>query len=278
MWYERGFRLAVRAKNRIEAVRGLIGCGAVYEAEERFDDARELYTQAAGRALRTNKRRMAGVAHHYLFALEVEHGQFEAGLAQLCEALNHYPIYDRRVPYLAHDFGFLLVRKCYFAAAIHLLEQVAPAIRKPDERMLIEGSIARAAGALQQYARYRAAVDYVLKTCGVYPQYAAASLEGLAHGARSVGEWDDAARYAAAAERLALARRDYARAQNVAALLHDIRDRTPPDKENPVPFPSLDPIERLFTVRLRRWLAPDRRGTEASAAAATLSDVERRQL
>lgn len=146
MWYQRGFQLAVRVKNRREAIRGLIGCGAVYHALGQYEDAREFYGRASRRALRTNKRRMGAVARHYLFTLEAEQGRFAAGLEEVREALNLYPIYDRRVPALAHDFAFLLIGHRYFSRALSLLENLTPAIREPHERVIVQAGLARAAG------------------------------------------------------------------------------------------------------------------------------------
>jgi tetratricopeptide (TPR) repeat protein len=279
VWYERGFRLAVRCKNRREAIRGLVGCGAVYHALDQPQEARDFYDRASRRALRTNKRRMGAVARHYLFALEVEQGRFPAALEEVSEALNLYPIFDRRVPYLAHDFAFLLIRKRYFGSALLILEKVAPAIRKPDESMLIQGAIARAAGATHQRARYQSAVNWVLEMATVYPQYAAGSLFHLAHGARSVGEWDEAAKYAGRAEHLASIRRDSALVQMISDLRAEIVARTQPEQENTIPCPpAMAAIERMFTIRLRRWLAPDRRGAGANANGANAADLERSRL
>lgn len=279
VWYQRGYQLAVRCKNRREVIRGLIGRGAVYHALGRYDEAREFYGRASRRALRTNKRRMGAVARHYLFTLEAEQGRFEAGLDEVREALNMYPIYDRRVPALAHDFAFLLIAHRYFSRALPLLERLTPAMRTPDERVIVQAGLARAAGARHDYERYRAATEYVVKTAGVYSLYAPAGYVHLAHGARSVGEWDRAAEYAGRAEQLASTRRDLLIARDAAALRSEIAARTPSEQENPTPCPDpVDGIERMFKIRLRRWLAPDRRGTGANATAANVADLERKRL
>jgi tetratricopeptide (TPR) repeat protein len=279
VWYQRGFRLAVRAKNRHEAIRALLGRGAVYKDLGRYEEARGFYDRASRRALRTGRRRQAAVARHYIFALEAERGSFSAGLDEVRETLNLYPIYDRRVPYLAHDFAFLLIHNHYFASALALLEKLAPAITKPEERMLVQSGIARSAAAAGHYEQYRAAEKYVIETAQTYAQYAPASFVHLAHGARSSGEWDKAAEYAARAEQAAALLRDSAIAHDAAALRAAILGGTPPEQENTVACPyAVDAIEKMFSIRLRRWLAPDRRGTGANAKAANVADLERRRL
>lgn len=242
-------------------------------------EARDYYDRASRRAVRTGRRRQAAVARHYIFALEAERGTFDAGLDAVRETLNLYPIYDRRVPYLAHDYAFLLIRNRYFASALALLEKLAPAITKPEERLLVQSSIAWVAAAVGRYEQHRAAEKYVLDAATAYPEYAAASFIHLAHASRFVGAFDDAAGYAARAEEIAASRRDSALAEEAAALRVAAAARTPAERENtdPCPYP-VETIAKMFSVRLRRWLAPDRRGTGAGAKAANATDQERKRL
>ena len=231
VWYQRGFRLAVGSKNRHETIRALLGRGAVYKDLGRHEDARDFYDRASRRAVRTGRRRQAAVARHYIFALEAEGGRFDAGLDAVRETLNLYPIYDRRVPYLAHDYAFLLIRNRYFSYALPLLEKLAPAITKPDERLLVQSNLAWAAAAAGRFEQHREAVNYVLEAARVYPEYAAASFIHLAHASRYAGEWAEAADYAARGEEVAAWRRDAALVAEAAELRLVIAERTPPERE-----------------------------------------------
>ena len=279
VWYQRGLRLAVRAKSRHESIRALLGRGAVYKDLGQHEEARDYYARASRRAVRTGRRRQAAVARHYIFALEAECGTFEAGLDEVRETLNLYPIYDRRVPYLAHDYTFLLIRNRYFASALLLLEKLVPAISKPEECVLVQSSIAWAAAAAGRHEHHRAAEEYVLRTASRYPEYAAASFIHLAHASRFIGAWDQAAEHAARADEIARRRRDAALAEEAAALRRVITERTAPERENTVPPPyAVEVIEKMFSIRLRRWLVPDRRGTAANARPANATDPERRRL
>lgn len=278
-WYQRGFRLAVRAKNRHEAIRALIGRGAVYKTTGQFALARHYYDRASSRALNTGRRRQAAVARHYIFALEAEQGSFADGLDAVRETLNLYPIHDRRVPYLAHDYAFLLIRHRYFTAALALLEKIVPTILKPEERVLVHGSIARAAAAAGRYERSHAAAELALAEAEMHPEYAHACYVHLAFASRSSGEWEAAAEYAARGEEIARGLQDAVVERTAAELRAAISARLPPDRENPEACPyEVEMIERMFSVRLRRWLAPDRRGTGANGQPVNTADRERKRL
>ncbi|HEY0025705.1 MAG TPA: hypothetical protein VGB24_22650 [Longimicrobium sp.] len=251
----------------------------MYKDLGRTEEAREFYDRATRRAVNTGRRRQAAVARHYIFALEAERGSFDEGLDAVREALNLYPIYDRRVPYLAHDYAFLLMRHRYFSAALALLEKLAPAITKPEERVLVQSAIARAAAAVGRFEHSRAAAQYALETGKIYPEYAHASYVHLAQALRYAGEWDSAAEYVRRAEQMARDLRD-AEVERVASEVQvEIAARIPPERENPAPFPhAVATIDKMFSIRLRRWLAPDRRGTEANTTATNAADRERRRL
>jgi tetratricopeptide (TPR) repeat protein len=278
-WYERGFRLAVRSKNRHEAIRALIGRGAVYKNMGEHELARHFYDRASRRAVNTGRRRQAAVARHYIFALEAERGTFEDGLEAVRETLNLYPIHDPRVPYLAHDYAFLLIRNRYFTAALALLEKLAPAITKPEERVLVQSSIARAAAAAGRFEQSRAAAEDALDTAKTHPEYAHACYVHLACASRSAGKWEAAADYAARAEQTSRVLRDAVVEQVASELRAEIAARIQPERENAEACPyAVEVLEKKFSIRLRRWLAPDRRGTGANGKPVNTADRERKRL
>lgn len=279
VWYQRGLRLAVRSKNRHEAIRALIGRGAVYKSLGSHELARWFYERASRRAVNTGRRRQAAVARHYIFALEAERGGFEDGLEAVRETLNLYPIYDRRVPYLAHDYAFLLIRNRYFAAALALLEKLAPAITKPEERVLVQSTIARAAAGAGRFEQFRAVAQQALDTARTYPEYEHACYLQLAYALRSAGEWQAADDYAGRAEQTARTLKDAVVEQFASELRLEIAARVPPERENAEACPyAVESIEKMFAFRLRRWLAPDRRGTGANAQPVNAADRERSKL
>lgn len=264
-WYQRGFRLAVRARSRHETIRALLGHGTVFKDLGQVRQASVFYDRASRRAARTGRRRQAAVARHYIFALEAEFGSFEIGLAEARETLNLYPIYDRRVPYLAHDYAFMLIRHRHYSPALPLLEKIFRAITKPEERLLVQSSIAWAAAAAGRHDQHRQAEKYVLDAADAYPEYAVAGLIHLAHAARLLDRWEDAAAYAMRAGAIAASRREVALVAEVSALAASIHARVPgePEAVSENAY-TLETLGKMFTIRLRRWLAPDRRGTGAS--------------
>jgi hypothetical protein len=271
-------RLAVQAKSRHETVRALLGHGTVYKDVGRISDARAFYDRASRRAARTGRRRQAAVARHYIFALQAEFGTLASGLEEVHQTLNLYPIHDRRVPYLAHDYAFLLIRHGLFANALALLDKLTPAITKPEERLLVESNVAWAAAAMGRLERYRRAERYVRDLAVAYPEYAAAGLIHLAHAARLNGEWSQAAAYASRAGEIAAARNDQALLAEASALRNEIAAGTPGVRTSaPHDADALALMDKNFAIRLRRWLAPDRRGTGASKRA-SVKDLERTRL
>ncbi|WP_420126417.1 hypothetical protein [Longimicrobium sp.] len=279
VWYQRGLRLAVRSKNRHEAIRALIGRGAVYKNLGQHELARLLYERASRRAVNTGRRRQAAVARHYIFALEAEKGTFEDGLEAVRETLNLYPIYDRRVPYLAHDYAFLLIRNRYFSAALALLEKLAPAITKPEERVLLQSTMARAAAGAGRFDQFRVMAQHALDTARTHPEYAHACYLQLGYALQSAGEWEAAADYASRAEQGARMLKDAVVEQFASELRGEIAARVPAERENAEACPyAVELIERMFSFRLRRWLAPDRRGTGANAQPVNAADRERAKL
>ncbi|HEV3050973.1 MAG TPA: hypothetical protein VGX50_11715 [Longimicrobium sp.] len=279
-WYQRGFALAVRARSRQESIRALLGYGALLKDAGRAEDARYFFDRASRRAARTGRRRQAAVARHYIFALEAETGDLESGIAQAREALNLYPIYDRRIPYLAHDYAFLLIRHRYYSRALSLLERLVPAISRPDEQVLVLSNVAWAAAGAGLYQASRQAQQRVLSLVPLHGEYAAAGLIHLAHAARLGGEWKDARRFAEAAVQTARARKEAALEDEALDLQVVIDARLPTgDEADPAGEPEgLESLHRLFTNRLRRWLAPDRRRAGAGASSARAGDLDRTRL
>ncbi|HEX2078522.1 MAG TPA: hypothetical protein VHG08_12460 [Longimicrobium sp.] len=277
-WYQRALRLAVRERSRHEAVRALLGHGAVLKEAGQPAEARAFYDRASRRAARTGRRRQAAVARHYIFALEAEHGSFESGVREARETLNLYPVYDRRVPYLVHDYAFFLIRHRLFSYALPLLEKLVPAISKPDEQVLVLSNLAWAAAGLGRGEQYRQAGERAVQLIDRYPEYGAAALIHLAHAARLTGDRDAARRHAAAAEQLAVSRGEEALAVEAAELVNAIAARIPPERHAAAEdAAALESLQKRFAARLRRWLAPDRRGSGASDRTGP-ADRERRSL
>ncbi|HEU4559857.1 MAG TPA: hypothetical protein VFS20_18555 [Longimicrobium sp.] len=251
-WYQRAFSLAVRTKHRRDSIRSLTGYGALMKDLGDVEEARTAYLRAARRAARTGRKRHAAVAHHYLFALAAESGTFAEALEHAGRALTLYPLHDVRVPALAHDWAFLLVRNHVHRHGLALLLRTSPLMEQPAELLLVFSTTARAAGGARRPERFGNAERAVLEMVGLYPEYAAASFVNLAEGARALGEWGRAEAYLRTALDVARQRKDAEPERVARELLQAVERReTPPPATGPDDETAA--LTRRFAARLTRW-------------------------
>jgi tetratricopeptide (TPR) repeat protein len=263
LWFERGYRFAVRVGNRGEAVSALLGYGALMKECGRLDEARRWFLKAARRAARTGRKKRAAETRHDLMALAAEAGDDVADIIEHAEAaVELYPLYHRRLPYLAHDFAYALIRKQQFTLAYPLLELF---VRIVPRRHLLPGvaTFAWAAAGRGLVHRYEDAERRALAQIGIDHQQAAPSLIFLAEGARALRLWARAERHAREAITTAVRMNQSRYEQDARALLAEVQDRrlvTPAAVE----MVEVYPLTRHFQIRLRRWKPPredDDRGT-----------------
>ena len=256
-WYRRARALAVRTRDREEVLRALTGYGALAKDEGKLDKARALYDHAARRAVRTGRRRRAATAYHYLFSLEAEFGTMEGAVRYADLALNHYPLNDERLPALAHDVGYMLVRARCYRAAVRLVERAAGCVRQPHELGLVFATLAQAAGGARRPEKYDAAERAALNLVALHDELAPAALESLAEGARSLGDWERAGRHARESLALARERGDVTVERSVSRLIAAVERReagSPPAALSP-DSPAAR-LARRLAARMRVWRRP----------------------
>ncbi|HLL48380.1 MAG TPA: tetratricopeptide repeat protein, partial [Longimicrobiaceae bacterium] len=207
-WYHRGYGLGVRRSDPTETIRAQIGYGNLMKDLGRHDEARKFLERAARRAIYTGRKRQAGEAHHDLLAIAAEVGTYSEAERHVRRALTLYPTHHPRIPYLAHDFAFVLIRHQYYSFAISLLNHLLPSINKPEELALVYGTMARAAGGARHRERYEDAEERALKVFGTHEEFSSATLIHLAEGARAFRKWDKSERYAALALEIARRRKE----------------------------------------------------------------------
>jgi hypothetical protein len=268
-WYRRAIALSVRTRNNAEILRALTGYGALKKDEGKLERARQLYEQSARRAVRTGRRRRAGVAYHYLFSLAVEAGWTAEALKYADQALTYYPIHDSRIPALLHDFAYLMIRLRYYQLALRVLERVAHCFEEPHDVGLMFATAAEAAGGARRPDRYQALEKAALKLLAVTRECAPAMMESLAEGARSLGDWERAERYAQEALALAQERGDALIEQSVTRLIEAVGRREPAAPcEDPLPDSQEVSLARRAATRIRIW----RRRRSRLQSAAELPD------
>jgi tetratricopeptide (TPR) repeat protein len=256
-WHLRAYKLAVRAKDDREKVWALLGYAAMMEETGHPDEARRFFHRGARSARGTGRRKEAGVAHHNLSNIAVEAGKYRLAEMHITTALSLYPHDHPRIPALAHDFAFSLLRQHHYSAALYLLERVVPLIRRPEEQALVLSSLAWAAAGAGRVQRLAEAERTTVELVGIFGDYAAGVFLHLAEGWRACGDWDRADRYAEAARLAAERRREPHLAREAANLRETIRRRQGAAGDAPPP-PRTRGLLRDLSNRLQRWKqAPD---------------------
>jgi tetratricopeptide (TPR) repeat protein len=202
-WFDRAIKLAARLKNRREQIRALLGLGALMREIGRFQEAREFIGRASNMAASTRRNRQAAESSHDLLAIAIEDGSYDECEAYVLDALRTYPIHHPSIPRLVHDWAFYLVRRSLYCEAVPLLVAIVPTARRPELKMLYQGTLARAAAGAGRRRLYDESVRGVVALSGVHQEFAAAALANSAEGARFFHEWDRAEGYAARAVEIA---------------------------------------------------------------------------
>lgn len=202
-WYQRGLGLAVTQANRKEAIYALLGCGTLHRDLGQYAEARRAFVRAARKASRKNHRREAAEARHDLLGLAAEMGTYDDAEDQAREAVNLYPRKHPRLPALANDYAYTLIRRGHYSPALALLEAAVHLIARPEERALVWSTLAWAAAGADRRDRYMAAEREILSLVAVHQDYAHVAFLHLAAGGQLLHEWDAAARYAVRAPRCA---------------------------------------------------------------------------
>jgi len=265
-WYHRAFGLAVRTKDQGELVRALLGYGALMKDLGNYEEARRYYEKAATRAVHSGRRRQAGEAHHDLLTIAAERGTYTEGERHVRRALDFYPIHHPRLPALAHDWAFLLIRLHHYTPAVSLLEMAAPRAGTPALQTLFWSTLAWASAGVKRRERFDKVEQVVLRLIPSQEEFTAAALIHLAEGARRFELWDQAESYAASAASAARSRKDTALEEEAHNLLSQVTNRESAPLEQAHPDPDrVTGLGRILKARLRKWDAPNQRRPGATS-------------
>ena len=256
-WHLRAYKLAVRVKDEREKVWALLGYGTMMQATGRYAEARRFFHKSARSAKGTGRRKEAGIAHHNLSNIAVETGKYRLAEVHVNTALSLYPHDYPRIPPLAHDYAFALLRQHHYSAALYLLERVVPLIQRAEERALVLSSLAWAAAGAGRPQRFAEAERTAVELVGIFADFAAAVFLHLAEGWRLCSDWERADRYAEAARVAAEQRQEPHLAREAADLREAIRQRQGVVRDAPPPSRTRG-VLRVLSNRLREWKqAPD---------------------
>jgi tetratricopeptide (TPR) repeat protein len=255
LWHLRAHKLAVRAKDPAEVVWALIGYGAMMRRTDRIAEARRFLLRATRRARALGRRKEAGMAHHDLMNIAVEVGRFRLAEVHASAALAHYPHDHPRIPALAHDFAFALLRQHHYSAALALLERVVSLVARPEERALVLSTLAWAAAGAGRHARFAEAERHALQLVGIYEDHAPSVFLHLAEGLRAARDLDNADRYAEAAADVGGRRRDSALEREAVEMRIALRERTTHGAGEAVAHARTKGVVRELTAAVKRWQA-----------------------
>lgn len=249
-WYARGFELARAAKRTSDAVRALLGYGGLLRTVGRLREALPYFESAARRADRRNRRKLAAETHHDLLLLLTELGEYGRARYHAEGAVRYYSRRHRRLPYLVHDAAFLFIRLSHYTPALLLSEGVPALIPRPGDAALVWSTVAWAAAGAGKQDAFRDAERETLQLLGLASEHAPATLIHLAEGARALGEWEAAKRYAAASATAAAERNDAAIALEAAELMTALHAKAPAPTEVE-PSAEMQALLRELRARVR---------------------------
>lgn len=259
-WYERGFLLAKRGEQRAlinTAVRALLGLGRLLQVQGRLREAAGYFVKAVRRSTRRDRRALAAEANHDLFAVLAELGRYRLALRYARGAVTYYGPRHARFPYAVHDFAFLLIRRSFFRHALELLELLPRYFTRPGDLALVWSTQAWAAAASGEHGRYLVAEERTLRVVGLSDEFSAAALIHVAEGARAIGDWEKADRYAQAAAVAARERGNTVIEQEAADLRSAIhRQERGAVAVEPARGEDVAALVQDYKARLRRWRGP----------------------
>ncbi len=258
VWLQRAVVLARRAMDRVWYIRAHLRLGFLMFHLGDYGQARHLYVLAGRMAARTGRRGLAGQAQHDLFTVACEVGTYEEAENHAWKALELYPVRHPSVPFLAHDYAWLLNREGYFSSALVLLRATLPHIA-PHRRLPILGSLARACAGTGDREGYEAAAAEVLRLARDTAEGAAAALIHVSGAARHFGDWERVETAAARALDVATQREEAEPQRGALAILDGLAAREPgPPDRRPPDEARVRELTASFLLRLRKWSAATR--------------------
>lgn len=272
-WFYRGYGLAVRMRHtnlsisRDQSIRALLRTGILLQTLGRHEEAKRYFDHAAVRAARTGRAPQAAKANHDLMLYMAEVGTYEQAFEYASKALDLYAQNAPRLPALAHDFGFLLVRSSYYTPAVPILQLAISRVHIPQDQTLVWATLAHAAAGAGRWELYADAEKAARSRVALHQEFAPAVFVHLAEGARNLREWDRAENYAAMAVEAARHVQQGFVEQVALQLLDEIAIRQPPPpEETPPNQDQVRILTRRLLARLHKWKAPGSPEPGANAA------------
>lgn len=196
VWYARGIGLARETQQRTEYISAHLGLAAVLRDGGQHSRALRLIRRAANVAQRAGIRDKAAESYHDAMSVALLDRNFTRAGHLARRALRIYPARHRRFPAFAYDLAFLLVNQGVYPLAGAILTETSTRIPAAHERLVVLGTLARAAGGAGESETFTATLQDISALASIYRSTGAGALYSAAEGARLLRRWKDAERLA----------------------------------------------------------------------------------
>jgi hypothetical protein len=169
-------------------------------------------------------------------------------------ALSNYPLHDERIPALAHDVAFLLIRNHHYGTALRLVDGLGERVDGVWSMGMLYAITARAAAGAGFGGSYYEASEAAANIARINDECAVAVFYQLAQASRSLRRWEEAKEHARAALSAARKRADKEVERLTVELLRQIdRQEPPPPACEPESDTPIAALARRLAARVRRW-------------------------
>ena len=204
-WIKRSARVAGGRGDWETHALSLNSLGNVLYDIGKYREAQRTQLQALRGVRKHGLRDREGEVMHDLFVATAYVGELDQAEEYARAALDLYLPQHERLTALAYDVAFLWMKRGEFSRALPVLVELSQHFRETHERVLVNASAARAAGACGEvdvFAHHAAEASRLAAECetGRGVPYA---LYELGLGASSVARWDSAEEFLIRAERAA---------------------------------------------------------------------------
>lgn len=208
VWHSRAYVLARSKRVRRVMVEALLGHGAWHKDVGNTVEAEKMFRRAVHRALQRGPRPLAASACHHLMCLYSELGRLKEAEVYAWKAINLYSVKSGRIPYLAHDLAYHLLRARLYAQAAEILEAARDLFSRPGDRVLAWSTFTWAVAHTPTASISAAGESETLALLGWAGEFEAAVMLHLAYAAHARGDLKRASVFAARAFSAAAKRAD----------------------------------------------------------------------
>jgi tetratricopeptide (TPR) repeat protein len=259
-WYRRAIGLARRRRDAQVYARAHIGLGDLWMQLSDYRRARLAFERAYKTARRAGIRTLRAEALHELFTVAVETNTVADAETYAQKAFRACPLAHELLPRLAHDVAVFWMLQGFYARALPVFQAVLGTMTRPNDRLMVLSSIARAAGGagrLDLFANAWVDTWQIIDDCPTL-ECVTSSLVNLARGSASLGDWERVELAARHAFELAGARNQTTVQQDANALLeaaerHDFAEQCLPPVEELTILESAEHLADALVRRLTRY-------------------------